>query len=316
MDNIAQIRHFNRFYTQRLGLLNRNLPGSHYSLTEARILFELGHTEELVAQELSRFLQLDPAYLSRLLKRFEKLGLIEKRISPADSRKQLIRLTLNGQQELDRLQQLSAEQLSQMLLDLDDDQRSNLTQSMKHIEDMLTSPASQSSQPIIIRSHRPGDAGYLTYRHARLYSELCGFDTTFEGYVAEGVALFLKQFDAAKDSLWIAEQAGKFLGSIAIVQTPDKWEAQLRWFLVEPEAQGQGLGKQLLEEALAFCRRQGYQSVVLWTVSTLDSARHLYQQAGFQLTKTESHTIWGKELTEEMWRLALIPSLASSDRSK
>jgi len=136
------------------------------------------------------------------------------------------------------------------------------------------------------------------------YSQTYGFDATFDAYVASGLSQFIMQYDPPKEHLWVAEEGATSVGSIAIVKKEDA-VAQLRWFLVEPQARGRGLGKKLLHEAIAFCKRNNYQKIILWTISNLYAARQLYEQFGFQVIKNRSHQIWGQELTEELWELEL-----------
>ena len=303
MNDIERIRHFNRFYTQILGLLDNKLLKSDYSLTEARILFELGQMPNLVAKDLAKQLYLDPAQLSRLLRRFEQQGLIRKEKSSEDTRKQVISLTTLGESALSKLQEMSNEQIRTSLVDTTKEEQGQLVKAMNSIEQIFTGQT-QPSKMFTLRSHRPGDIGYITYRHAMFYSQAYGFDVTFDAYVASGMAQFVMQYDPQKEHLWVAETDTTPVGSIAIVKA-DEDTAQLRWFLVESQARGKGLGKKLLHEAVEFCKRQNYKKIILWTVSNLEAARQLYDRFGFQATTTKSHRIWGQELTEELWELDL-----------
>ena len=303
MDNIEKIRHFNRFYTQILGLLDQKLLKSDYSLAEARILFELGQMPNLAARDLAKQLHLDPAYLSRILRRFEKQDLIRKYKSAEDTRKQAISLTVHGEAALTKLQEMSCEQLAISLANTSKEDQEQLVKAMKMIERIFTGETPQPSM-FTLRSHRPGDIGYIAHRHAVFYSQSYGFDVSFDAYVASGLASFVTEFDPQKDHLWIVEDDTTIVGSIAIVKA-DEDTAQLRWFLVEPEARGKGLGKKLLHEAVEFCKRQNYRKIILWTVSKLKAARRLYERNGFQIADTKSHHIWGQDLTEELWELEL-----------
>ncbi len=303
MNDIERIRHFNRFYTQILGLLDNKLLKSDYSLAEARILFELGQIPNLVARDLAKQLHLDPAQLSRLLRRFEQQGLIRKEKSSEDTRKQVLSLTSLGELALCKLQDMSNEQIRTSLAGTTKEEQSRLVKAMNSIEQIFTGET-HPSKMFTLRSHRPGDIGYITYRHAMFYSQTYGFDVTFDAYVASGMAQFVMQYDPQKEHLWVAETDTTLVGSIAIVKA-DEDVAQLRWFLVESQARGKGLGKKLLHEAIEFCKRQNYQKLILWTVSNLEAARHLYDRFGFQVTTTNTHEIWGQELTEEMWELEL-----------
>ena len=303
LSYVERIRRFNRFYTQVLGLLNNKLLKSDYSLAEARVLFELGQTPNLVSKELSKQLHLDPASLSRLLMRFEKQGLIRKKKSLEDTRKQVISLTSKGDSAIAKLQEMSNLQIKLSLSNTTHEEHEQLVKAMDRIEQIFTGKKPQS-KTFTLRSHRPGDIGYIIYRHAVFYSNNYGFDTTFDAYVASGLAEFAMNFDAQKEHLWVAEDGANLVGSIAIVKS-EKSLAQLRWFLVEPNAGGIGLGNKLLHEAVEFCKRKNYQKVFLWTVGNLYTARHLYEKFGFQVSITKTHEIWGQELTEELWELKL-----------
>ncbi|MCF6245724.1 MAG: helix-turn-helix domain-containing GNAT family N-acetyltransferase [Desulfobacula sp.] len=304
LNTIEKIRHFNRFYTQIFGLLDNKFIESDYSLAQARILFELGKKINLVSRDLSMQLYLDPAYLSRLLVRFENQGLIRKKKSLEDTRKQILSLTSAGKSVLEKLQDMSNHQITRSLTNTSKEDHMHLIKAMEKIEHIFTGEK-PPSKTFTLRSHRSGDIGYITYRHAIFYSQAHGFDTSFDAYVATGLSEFVMQYDSQKEHLWVAEDGQIPVGSIAIVNTGEN-VAQLRWFLIEPTVQGNGLGKKMLDEALKFCKRQNYQKIILWTVSNLDAARHLYGQSGFQLTTTRTHQIWGQELTEELWEIHLV----------
>jgi len=303
LHHVEKIRHFNRFYTQILGLLNNKLLKSAYSLTEARILFELGRTSGLVSSDLSKQLHLDPAYLSRILRRFEKQGLLQKTKSQDDTRKQLLSLTPEGQSAIAELQKMANHQIISSLASTTKEEHDTLVEAMQAIEQIFTGERSQS-KTFTLRSHRPGDIGYITYRHAVFYSGAYGFDATFDAYVASGLSEFVMEYDPLKEHLWVAEEGTKPVGSIAIVKTEES-VAQLRWFLVESEARGRGLGKKLLHEAVLFCRQKNYRKIILRTLSNLYSARRLYEHAGFKVREQKTHHIWGEERTEELWEKKL-----------
>jgi len=156
-----------------------------------------------------------------------------------------------------------------------------------------------------IRHHiKPGDIGYLTHLHGILYAKEYGYDQTFEAYVAGGLAEFVQAFSPDKDRIWLAETNGQIIGSIAIVGH-SKVDAQIRWFLVHPDYRGLGIGKELLKEALQFCKERKYKTIFLWTTSELIEAGHLYTRFGFLKTEEKAHEIWGKRVTEERYDLYL-----------
>ncbi|WP_320174742.1 helix-turn-helix domain-containing GNAT family N-acetyltransferase [Maridesulfovibrio sp.] len=302
-DYVERVRSFNRFYTQVLGLLHSKLLKSEYSLAEGRVLFELGQVEMAVAKDLSNELMLDPAYLSRLLSRFEKKGLIVKKKSSDDSRRQYVSLTSAGEVELARLQDLSNSQIKESLSHADSEQQKQLVAAMGDIERIFNSGKS-SRETLVIRPHKSGDIGIIAYKHAAFYSERYGFDVTFDAYVASALSEFVLNYNSGKEYLWVVEEGTTPVAFIAIVMVDDE-VAQLRWFLVDPHLRGNGIGKKLLSEAVEFCRSRNYKKIILWTVENLQVARKLYGQFGFEVSKTKTHEIWGQHLTEELWELQL-----------
>jgi GNAT superfamily N-acetyltransferase len=171
---------------------------------------------------------------------------------------------------------------------------------------MTNSQASPAKPPegcILRHDLKPGDVGLIVYLHGTIYARECGFDPTFEAYVAGPLAVFVRKH-TDRDRLWIAEREGRIVGCIAIVGASAK-EAQLRWFLVDPSARGLGLGKLLLHEAVAFCEQSGYESIMLWTVSTLTTAAKLYHSAGFVKVEDKPGRMWGVDVVEQKYVMQL-----------
>ncbi len=302
-ERIGKIRSFNRFYTNLLGLLDKTLLKSAYSLTDVRILFELNNLSTSTASEIVKLLNLDPAYLSRILSSFEEKNLILKECSSKDMRKRLLSLTSTGKDLISELQERASEQIIMLLSNLTDEDQNKLANSMEVIERILKREP-EKSEFYSIRSHKPGDIGYITYRHGVIYTMEYQLDETFEAYVAKYMAQFVENYDPAKDCLWIVEIGTEVVGSIAIVNVNDNI-AQLRWLLVEPYARNKGIGTKLMYEAISFCKYQGYKKIILGTFSDLKMARRLYEKNGFQLVNSKTHPIWGQTLTEEDWELDL-----------
>ncbi|MFX0006997.1 MAG: GNAT family N-acetyltransferase [Promethearchaeota archaeon] len=303
LEKIRKIRSFNRFYTNLLGLLERTLLKSEYSLTEVRIMFELNRLSSTTASELVRMLQLDPAYLSRILSSFERNKLIHKKQSNQDMRKQLLSLTTEGKKVISELQDKADEQIKDLLTNIPNNEQNQLVTAMSNIERILN-PEHPKSGFYNIRSHRPGDIGYIIFRHGVIYAMEYQLDETFEAYVAKYMAEFIENYNRNTERLWIVEKGTEIIGSIAIVKNDDT-TAQLRWLLVEPHMRNKGIGTKLMDEALNFCKNRGYQKIILGTFSDLLNARRLYKKNGFQLVQSKSHTIWGQNLTEEQWELKL-----------
>lgn len=292
------IREFNRFYTNIIGLVNQTILKSPYSLAEARVLLEIDTAGQCTASDLVRLLQIDPGYLSRMLTRFIKEELVIKSKSLTDGRVQLLSLTDKGKLAFAKLSETSTDQLLKMLKRLPVNEQEQLVTHMSGIQSIL----SNLSKEIVIRTQRPGDAGYIAYRHGILYEKEYQLDKIFEQYVLESLITYLKS--KQNGNIWIAESDNRIVGFIG-VSGIDKEIAQLRWFLIEPEFRGIGLGRQLMTLAMDFCRQKEFKQAFLWTFQELDAARHLYKNFGFNPTETVQNDIWKDGLIEEKWEITL-----------
>ncbi|GCE31720.1 GNAT family N-acetyltransferase [Dictyobacter alpinus] len=300
---ISAIRHFNRFFTRHIGVLQEGLLHSPFPLTEARVLFEIGHGEQVTASQLVRELGLDAGYLSRILTHFEQQELIKKTRSEKDGRQFLLSLTPQGKEAFLLNDQRSREEVAEMLDDLSEEDQQRLLNSMRTIESLLTRGL-KFSEPFVLRAHEPGDMGWITHRHAVLYAQEYGWDEQFEALVARITADFITNYRPGRERCWIAEINGEIVGSVFIVESSEA-VAKLRLLLVEPKARGLGLGTRLVEECIRFARRHGYQKIILWTNSILVEARHIYQKTGFKLVAEEAHHSFGRDLVGETWELIL-----------
>lgn len=299
---IEAVREYNRFYTRQIGLLGKVYLDSPFSLTEVRVLYELAHRPGISATALARDLNLDPGYLSRILLRFRRRGLIARRTSAADARQAELSLTAKGRKVFAPLEARSRKRLSAMTAPLTAVDRADLIAAMKTIQTLLG--GAKESEPYTLRAHRSGDMGWIVHRHGVLYQREFGYDQDFEALVAEIVAKFIQHFDPARERCWVAERAGRRIGSVFLVKASDD-AAKLRLLLVEPEARGIGLGKRLVDECVRFARECGYRKVVLWTQSELLAARALYEKAGFRCVAQEPHHSFSKDLVAETWELPL-----------
>ncbi len=308
-QNIDAVRRFNRFYTRQIGALREGLLKSPFSLTEVRVLYEIAHRQQPTAAELCKQLGLDPGYLSRLLGKFEKRGLLSKSASQTDARQSLLRLTARGKTTFATLDARQSAEVAAMLGPLSPPGQARLVQAMHAIETLLgTNPEPASLEPktpYILRSHQPGDMGWVVHRHGVLYAQEYGYDEHFEALVAKIAASFIQHFDPRRERCWVAEKDGEIVGSVFLVKK-SKTVAQLRLLLVEPSARGLGIGRRLVGECVRFARQVGYRKIVLWTQSELPAARHLYKEAGFHLVREKTHHSWGRdELVSEIWELKL-----------
>ena len=302
-ESVSAIRRFNRFYTKHIGVLRERHLDSPFSLTEVRVLYELAHRDGLTASTLGRELALDSGYLSRILRSFEQRGLIEKTRSESDARKTHLRLTDNGRTAFAPLDSRANEEIAALVERVHPDDRRRLSEAMRTIERVLV-PGAEASRSYLIRTHQPGDIGWVVYRHGVLYAREYGWDERFEALVAQIVAEFVQNFDARRERCWIAEQNGERVGSAFLVRKTDTI-AKLRLLLVEPKARGLGIGHRLVEECIRFARQAGYERMTLWTNSVLHAARRIYEEAGFTLVSEEPHAMFGKDLVGQTWELEL-----------
>lgn len=300
---IDTVRRFNRFFTRKIGVLREGLLHTPYSLTEARILFEVADREEVTATDLSRELGLDPGYLSRILTGMEQRRLIEKVPSQTDARRRMLSLTSEGRDAFSLLDARSREEVGEMLGELTDEGQKRLLDAMLTIEGVLDK-SFKFSEPFFLRTHEPGDMGWVVHRHGVLYDREYGWDERFEALVAQIVADFINDNDPQKERCWIAEMNGERVGSVFLVDAGDG-VAKLRLLLVEPKARGMGLGDHLVEECIRFARSRGYEKLTLWTNNVLDAARHIYEEQGFGLVEEEEHHTFGKDLIGQNWELEL-----------
>ena len=302
-EQIAAVRAFNRFYTRKLGVLDQHLMQSPFSLSEARVLYELAHRDDLSAKEIGAELGLDAGYLSRIVQNFEESGLITRKPLASDRRQYRLALTAKGRQAFAKLDRSSHDEVRAMLAALPRGAGGRLTAAMGTIERLLDdSPA--PSPTAILRDPRPGDMGWVVQSHGALYASEYGFDSSFEGLVAEITAKFLASFDASRERCWIADIDGVQVGSIFVVRHSDD-VAKLRLLLVDPAGRGQRLGHRLVAECIGFAKACGYRKITLWTQSILVAARRIYQDAGFTLVATEPHRSFGQSLVGETWELEL-----------
>jgi len=303
---IAAVRRFNRYYTRQIGVLRKTFLDSPYSLAEARVLYEIASRVPPTASDIARSLDLDAGYLSRMLRNFERRGLIRKRVSPKDGRQSHLTLTPRGRKSFTPLDARSQRDTAAMLTRLKPADQTRLIAAMATIETLL---AGQSDEPAPQRSYTlrppgPGDFGWIVKRNAELYAQEYGWREPFEGVCAQIVADFVNRYDPARERGWIAEIDGENVGTVMLANDGDG-VARLRLLLVEPKARGLGIGARLVDEAVRFARSAGYRKMTLWTHSVLTGARHIYQSAGFALMRSEEHQSWGQPVVSEHWDLEL-----------
>ena len=300
---VDAVRGFNRFYTQKIGVLQEGLLQSPFSLAEARVVYELAQRERPTASELCRDLGLDAGYLSRILRRFEKRRLITRTISAADGRQQLLALTTAGRDAFAALDAGSRAEVGGLLGGLGAADQARLVAAMQRIE-RLIGPRAPGDAAYLLRQHRPGDMGWVVQSHGALYAGEYDWDQGFEALVADIVAKFIRNYDAARERCWIAERDGEPAGSVFLVKQ-SATVAKLRLLLVDPKARGLGIGAALVAECIRFAKLAGYGKLTLWTQSVLVAARSIYRAAGFRRVREEPHHSFGHDLVGEYWELKL-----------
>lgn len=305
---IGAVRRFNRFYTRQIGVLRKGYLDSPYSLGEMRVLYEIGHSDGLTASDIARALDLDAGYLSRVLRNFEKSGLLSRKTSKQDARQSHLALTARGRKIFLAMEQRSQNFVAAMLGRLKPAGQARLVASMDEIESLLEGDAAdkpESKQNYILRAPRHGDLGWMVSSHAEIYAREYGWIEPFEGLCAQIVADFVNKYDPKCERCWIAEINGENVGSVMLVKDDKPGVARIRLLLVDPKARGLGLGQRLTDECVKFARQAGYKKITLWTHSVLKAARHCYEKAGFTLTSSEPRHTWGKDVVAEFWDMTL-----------
>ena len=301
---VDEVRRFNRFYTKRIGVLAENFLRSPFTLAEGRVLFELANREAPSPSDVAAALELDPGYLSRILRRFERGGLVTRVASPADGRRTILSLTPAGRAAYAPLNEASHDEIAALLAPLPDDRQERVLEAMATIAAALA--AQEAATDVVLRDPEVGDYGWVIERHGVRYGTEYGFDAHMEGYVSEVIGAYVANFQPQRDRCWIAERNGARCGCIfAVHDDGDATVARLRLLLTEPSVRGQGLGRRLVRECIAFARAAGYRKMLLWTHSILTAARAIYAGEGFVMIATESNDLWGPHLTSETWELNL-----------
>jgi DNA-binding MarR family transcriptional regulator/GNAT superfamily N-acetyltransferase len=300
--HVEAVREFNRFWTAQIGVLRQSHLDTQYSLTEARVIFELAQRDVTELVELRARLRIDPGYLSRIIARFRASRLVVTEPSPMDGRRQLGKLTAKGQRVFELLDARSVEQVQETLGALGTVDQQRLVAALGTARSLFDTDG-PAPRAFVLRGPLPGDYGWIVERHGAIYAAEYGWDASFEGLVAEIVGAFARKNDPSTEATIIAEAAGERAGSVLCVRKSAK-VAQLRLLLVEPKFRGLGLGGKLIDECVRFARRAGYRRMVLWTNDVLVDARRLYERAGFTLEGEEKHESFGKRLVGQTWGLS------------
>ncbi|MFL5297758.1 MAG: GNAT family N-acetyltransferase [Phenylobacterium sp.] len=300
---VTAVRRFNRFYTSAIGVLDRRYLGSPYSVAEGRVLYEVATAQPITPKAVSEITRIDPGYLSRIIGKLERDGMVARRRSASDGRSIELSLTADGVRMFARFNLRSAALVEDLIEGLTLDERRRLVDAIETAQSLLGSKSS-APPPITLRAHGPGDMGWVTERHGVLYGREYSWGSGIEAVTARICADFLEHIDPARERCWIADRAGERVGCVFLVKESDE-VARLRLLLLEPSARGTGLGRRLVEECIAFAREAGYREIVLWTHAVLTAARKIYAATGFEIVETWEHDEFGKLEVSETWRLKL-----------
>lgn len=304
MDVVQEMRRFNRFYTDLIGLLDEHLPDSGFSLPEGRIIYELATGGEQTAADLSRKLKMDRAQLSRVIHRLRDRKLVASNVDPAHAKKRILSLTRAGRDAFIELDEGTRRRMALLLNPLDAPQRKNLAASMRNIQAAFDIPDTAPA-PVTLRPPAAGDLGWVVHRQAVLYHREYGWDWTYEGLIAKILGEFTEDFDPSREDGWIAERAGRIVGSIFLMKSDDPTVAKLRLLYVDPGERGAGIGRRLVETCIERARALGYRRLTLWTNDALTAAHRIYETSGFRLTKGYPHHSFGQDLVAQVWDLDL-----------
>lgn len=303
---VEAVRRFNRFYTRRIGVLEEGLLASPFTLTQARVLFELGTRKTVTAGQMNDMLGLDAGYLSRILQGFVDARLIRRQRSAEDGRRAQLSLTAKGRKAFGTLDGRSRTTIGEMISPLSPTQRERLLYAMQILEETLSESAAVADRTMTVRPYRVGDVGWAIEQHGRLYAEEFGWNVEFEALVATLFAGFATHHDPQSEQFWVAEVDGERVGCVFVVRNEkDPRAAQLRCLLVDPKGRGLGVGRRLVDECIHFAKSAGYERMLLWTNDILIAARRIYEAAGFSLVEESPHHSFGHDLVGQIWARTL-----------
>ncbi|KAG8152760.1 bifunctional helix-turn-helix transcriptional regulator/GNAT family N-acetyltransferase [Burkholderia catarinensis] len=303
---ILELRDFSRKLVRELGFMRATLADSDWAPSAVHAILEIGMAPGINARDLGNILRLDKSNTSRQLSRLEAAGVVERRVSSDDARATELYLTAAGKKLQKRIDTFATDQVSNALRRMIPADQQALLRSLALYADALAqdnaakAPAAVPGAPLPIREgYQPGCIGDIASLHARFYSEHWGFGAFFEKRVATELAEFAAALPADGKALWLCQEDGRTLASLAIDADTATGVAHLRWFIVNEALRGSGVGRQLMTQAMRFVDAQRFRETYLWTFKGLDSARHLYESFGFTLTSESAGTRWGTEVVEQ-----------------
>ena len=303
---VPDLREASRHLVRELGFMNRTLAGTRLTPSAVHAIIEVGTAGELAAKELAEKLILDKSTVSRLLASLTANRQVRELRSKTDGRRKILRLSAKGKKTLQAVNRFAERQVATALERLDERTRREILAGIrKYAEalgrsrksaDVITLPEGLVVEP----GYTPTLIGSIVEMHASYYSRLVNFGAAFETQVAAGLADFVARLSGPDNAIWSVRADGAVVGSVAIDgEDLGQQKAHLRWFIVGEPARGTGLGKRLLQAAVAFCDERGFAETHLWTFKGLDAARHLYETQGFRLAEEYSGTQWGAQVREQ-----------------
>lgn len=303
-QTVAAVRRFSRFYTRQLGILADGILHSPYTLAEVRVMYEIAHGENVSAVDLTDQLRIDPGYLSRIIRKLERLKLIERARCNSDRRRSILALTAKGKAEFGQLDIQQDRDVELLLRGIGAQRRRKLVSALRLVQDELGADR-EPKAPARLRTAEPGDLGWIVHRFSRLFWEEYRYDQRFEGLVAGIASDFLKRVGEDRQRCWLAERDGEILGAVLLMEK-SRTIAQLRLLYVEPAERRRGLAERLVSEAISFARGARYRQLMLWTQSEEKDARRLYERLGFRSGARRAHRAFTqRKITAETWELKL-----------
>ena len=304
---VRHVRAVSRSLVRELGFMNRHIAGTDLTPSQVHALIELDLHPTMQAAALKDLLRLDKSATSRLVADLVERAYVRASTVKADGRARPLTLTAGGRAVVKQIHRTANKQVIAALEKLTTAQRGVVANGLELYAGALQSSRSgagplQLSDITIESGYAPGLIGEVVAVHGRYYAKHAGFGAFFEEQVASELAEFFSKFDPDSDGFWAARRADALLGSVAIdARKRNSDGARVRWFIVDESCQGLGLGRRLLEAALAHCDERKYRRIYLTTFAGLDAARHLYEKYGFVLKKEVRNSHWGKEEIEQLF---------------
>lgn len=309
------IRAASRLMVRELGFMQATLAATDYPPSAVHAILEIGAQGRMAASQLALVLGLEKSSVSRMVRKLVEAGELKEAADGEDGRVKQLALTAKGRRTLAAIEAFGRQQVTAALDRMQAPQQQAVAQGLALYARALQAHRQEEPQPQpvpvpvpaqiqVLPGYRPGCLGRIVDMHARFYARHAGFGVFFESRVASGLAEFAGRLDKPCNQLWTALDGDRIVGSVAIDgedlgKRPEDRQAHLRWFILEDGLRGAGTGRQLLQQALAFCDQQAFEATQLWTFRGLDAARRLYESSGFTLAEEWPGQQWGETVIEQ-----------------